>query len=78
MSCGRTKALFSLSALPPIFVAAAAAWAVIYSAHLTQRGNETYFVIFHAHWLRWIPLSAALFLAGLISLFYDRGNVGEK
>jgi hypothetical protein len=78
VSSVRTKALFALSALPPIFVAAAAAWAVIYLANLTQHGKATYFVIFHVHWLRWLPISTVLFVAGLFSLFYDRRNAGEK
>ena len=70
--------LLSLSALPPIFVACAAAWAFVYSAYLSREDKATYFVVFHIHWLRWLPISAVLLLAGVISLFLDGRSAAEK
>ncbi|HYL63217.1 MAG TPA: hypothetical protein VE077_11410, partial [Candidatus Methylomirabilis sp.] len=70
----RTKALLWLSASPLIFVAGAAAWAMIYTAHLTPAGHATYFVIYHFHALRTLAASAALLLCTLISLLVDQRN----
>ena len=74
----RTKALFLLSAVPLVFGVGAAAWAMIYAAHLTRAGHATYFVIYHFHVLRTLAASAALLLCALISLLVDRRTAGER
>lgn len=78
MTTRRTKALFFLSAAPVVFGAGAAAWAMLYAAHLTRAGHATYFVIYHLHVLRVLAASVALLLYALISLLVDRRTAGER
>jgi hypothetical protein len=71
----RTKALFGLTVVPIVFIAAGAAWAAVYP-HLTP--HASYFVDFEIHWLRVVLASAVIFVCGLISLSLDQRNTGRK
>lgn len=74
MSTLRTKTLFALSALPLIVIVGGAAGALIYLFYLNLARPSTFFLVFHipGHWLRSLAVSAVFFLAGLISLHFDR------
>jgi ABC-type Fe3+ transport system permease subunit len=74
----RTKVLLWLTILPFLFLIGGLAWASIYTHLLTERNDATYFIVFHAHWRTVILGSAAIFVCALISLSYDRRNVGRK
>jgi hypothetical protein len=75
---GRTKVLLCLTMLPFLFLIGGLARAWIYTHLLTQQNDGTYFVVFHARWLGVLLTSAIIFACVLISLSYDRRNVGRK